>query len=138
MLKLHDFPFDIQELSVILSELEHGSKPNTATDFRLGDAGPDWKFRNSINAAAAGMLPEWELHYPIDQVRSNDASLAGLTQRYELAFLMRRQIKFHAWNIMFPFFGISGLALLCFALPPEEVNDRLTIVFTMLLTAVAF
>mmetsp|Transcript_12914 Transcript_12914/g.19421 ORF Transcript_12914/g.19421 Transcript_12914/m.19421 type:complete len:416 (+) Transcript_12914:283-1530(+) len=136
-LDLHDFPFDTQSLQIVLSEQEHGCAPFRSVNFALQDAG-GWKYRNTISQRVGDMMPEWEVHYPFDLAEANNTFTASQHPTYTLTLPVRRKAGFYIWNIMIPFSLISGLTLTCFALPPEEINDRLTIVMTMILTAVAF
>lgn len=51
---------------------------------------------------------------------------------------LERDPRYYMSNVVVPLAVITGLVMIAFALPIEDLNDRMSVVLTLLLTAVAF
>lgn len=51
---------------------------------------------------------------------------------------IQRQSRFYVQNVVFMMFGLSVLGLLSYAMPTDDIGDRVNTLLTLILTSVAF
>ena len=132
---LRKFPFDTQALKITLAETEHSWKGKVTLE-KVGV--PAIRARNSISHAACDSMPEWTLHYPVEIEGVDDSISATAPKTYTIAVNLRRKPQFHLLNVFLPYYCIIAFALLSFAIPQHELNNRLILISSSMLTTVAF
>ena len=136
-MELEDFPFDAQDLSFNLSTAIPCEclvlKEAPATENRQTSAVQYNNFAESNVYWLAG-------HIMFEQAISDLSESTSGVRRPKLMMSMKVQRKpgFHVYNVIVPMVLISGCALCSFAVPKEDVADRLSVSLTILLTVVAF
>ena len=131
---LHCFPFDIQTLKIQISS----KWSNTVLIF---DRTPNIPCVLS-NKNFLGK-DEWNL---LDHVitkgatSSEDSSKVSLISysTFGFEFHIRRRYSYYLTNIVFMMFLISLLSFTTFFIDPDSTGDRLSVILTLLLTAVTF
>eukprot|EP00004_Rigifila_ramosa_P003941 TRINITY_DN1428_c0_g1_i8.p1 TRINITY_DN1428_c0_g1~~TRINITY_DN1428_c0_g1_i8.p1 ORF type:complete len:245 (+),score=41.47 TRINITY_DN1428_c0_g1_i8:509-1243(+) len=143
MMELSMFPFDFQDLplrfrtrveadKIELIPVEHyqQSTPLEPSGLPNGSVPPSrwvqqgWK---NLGTRSSEVISRAEAsssgrEYPIWQINTQVARNSG----------------YYISNMYFPLFLVVWLAFAAFAIPPTDLADRLTVVLTLLLTAVAF
>lgn len=124
--ELAEFPFDVQCLSVKLRMW--GTGVQESEDYGkliFGMYGSEHDVADN---------PEWLIHTPALQTHGNVFS----KQHVVFTCIVQRTSAHYIRTIVLPLFGLTSMTFTAFILNPAELNDRLTIVITMLLTVVAF
>ena len=121
LFELHNFPFDMQDLQL---------------ELRLNDS-QTWDLYNlTINQVqfhrTAFELTEWAVHEPV-VVRGSPAHKVSTVQ-----LKVRRLAMYYVQNIVLTMTMLSIIGLLCYAMEPDNIGDRLSTMFTLILTVVAF
>ena len=134
-LDVKDFPFDYQNLNLILSS----DRPVDAIDFHgdpyMEDTVRTWTFASK---------QEWELQpYILSEASATHTEVReNLNERiyplYNITLYATRKSTFYVFNIALVMGLISLLAFTSFTLSPSESGNRLQITLILLLTAVAF
>eukprot|EP01084_Bolivina_argentea_P293167 504176_1 len=133
-LELQSFPFDCQDLSCIIHERTTGGvkciflpelrKPNFA----------------SIDPRYS-VIDEWDLETAVLEFGDADPHASRARTSYAMIVLrlkVKRRWKVFLVNIMFLMACICLLALTAFSLGADDLGDRLNLLITLILTAVAF
>jgi len=133
-LELQSFPFDCQDLSCIIHERTTGGvrcvflpelrKPSFA----------------SVDPRYS-VIDEWDLETAIIEFGDADPGASRSKSSYAMIVLrlkMKRRWKVFFANIVFLMACISLLALTAFSLDKDDLGDRLNLLITLILTAVAF
>ena len=119
--ELENFPFDTQMLTIDL-RLDN---PNTWNMFDL-----------SVHAVMfhknALTLPEWTVGSPVVERHSMKF------RNTKVNLMITRKITYYMTNIVGMMIGLTLLCLGTFLVPEEDLADRLGIILTLVLTAVAF
>ncbi|XP_066265838.1 gamma-aminobutyric acid receptor subunit beta-like [Branchiostoma lanceolatum] len=130
---LTDFPVDHQKLTVqlmsgwmtkkVLLRKNYGSTDTiTADDFSDAD---QWKLNEYLECKPG--------------IKGNKQSKTfGEYPMYYITAHVQRKTAFYMWNTVLILFVIGALSFTVFSIKPEEHKDRLGIIFTLLLTTVAF
>ena len=128
MMDLHAFPFDLQELQVVLRLPMRADMGREFTQFHNSDGIAQVEVKDWVK------LSEWERYEPrgIAEVDSKGRA------KYTITLPMLRRHQFYVFNVMAIMSAICFLAFTAFGLPTEKLADRSSIVLTLLLTAVAF
>eukprot|EP00823_Brevimastigomonas_motovehiculus_P000389 TRINITY_DN1047_c0_g1_i1.p1 TRINITY_DN1047_c0_g1~~TRINITY_DN1047_c0_g1_i1.p1 ORF type:complete len:348 (+),score=87.96 TRINITY_DN1047_c0_g1_i1:101-1144(+) len=128
-LELETFPFDTQELTIVLA----CNKSSSELIFEMPP--PDKIKLNKF------IMPEWQFLATKWQVVLTDPSESTSKRSYsELHVKLQamRKSESYLWNVGVVTFIIVSLAFLAFCMRPEELSNRLAVTLTLLLTAVAF
>eukprot|EP00483_Globobulimina_turgida_P010902 UN10923 len=133
-LELQSFPFDCQDLSCIIHERTTGGvrcvflpelrKPN------FGSIDPRYS-----------VIDEWDLETAILEFGDADPFASRSKSSYAMIVLrlkVKRRWKVFFFSVLLMMFCISVLALTAFSLNADEMGDRLSLLITLILTAVAF
>ncbi|XP_071788742.1 gamma-aminobutyric acid receptor subunit beta-3-like isoform X1 [Asterias amurensis] len=132
-MRLHDFPFDHQELKIKLMS----DWPITDVEFVK-----DMNIKDSIRLDTFTADEEWELSkHVIAQPVVEDKAKTGSHRQYPIYHLsmhVRRKSGFYLWNVGLILLMILLLCFTSFAVSADEPADRLSVTVTLLLTAVAF
>jgi hypothetical protein len=121
--ELQDFPFDSQDLQIVLRQ----DDSRTWNNFDLTVSTVQF----NVNALE---LAEWRMVEPLLKRSS------AVEPHLESTAIMRvrRLPKFYISNIITLMGMLSLLGFTVFALPAKDLSDRVNIILTLLLTAVAF
>ena len=117
--ELENFPFDRQDLQIELRQ----DDSSTWDDF-------DLTVFSVLFHKHALELSEWETYEPKIEKSSHKATTILLQ--------VRRIPTFYVTNVVLVMLMLSLLGFTAFALPPDALSDRIDIMLTLLLTAVAF
>eukprot|EP00484_Ammonia_sp_Unknown_P001953 CAMPEP_0197022306 /NCGR_PEP_ID=MMETSP1384-20130603/3213_1 /TAXON_ID=29189 /ORGANISM="Ammonia sp." /LENGTH=642 /DNA_ID=CAMNT_0042450323 /DNA_START=41 /DNA_END=1969 /DNA_ORIENTATION=+ len=133
-LELQSFPFDCQDLSCVIHERTTGGvrciflpelrKPNFA----------------SVDPRYS-VIDEWDLETAVIEFGDADPNASRSKSSYAMIVLrlkVKRRWKVFFANIVFLMCCISLLALTAFSLGADDLGDRLNLLITLILTAVAF
>jgi len=133
-LELQSFPFDCQDLSCIIQErttsgvscvfLPELRKP------KFGSIDPRYS-----------VIDEWDLETAVLEFGDTNNALSRSKSSYAMIVLrlkVKRRWKVFFANIVFLMCCISLLGLTAFSLKEDDLGDRLNLLITLILTAVAF
>ena len=134
LFSLHNFPFDYQTLKIEIS-----SKWSSAAV--VFDRTPNIPCVLS-NENFLGK-EQWDLLNHVitkDSSSSEDPSRVSIIKYsfYAFEFHIKRKYTYFLTNIVFMMFLISLLSFTTFFVKPENIGDRLSVILTLLLTAVTF
>lgn len=122
------FPFDVQELCVIVRMSAYSDRGRSFANFELKGAGLQQEVKSWIK------LAEWTRYQPSCIFESDSRGRA----RCSIQMLLRRKPTYHVQNVMAVFGCITVCCFFGFAILPEGLEERLAVTTTCLLTAVAF
>ena len=129
-----EFPFDCQDLSCIIEErTTTGTKCIFLPELRKPKFG-------SIDPRYS-VIDEWDLETAVLEFGDTANALSRSKSSYAMIVLrlkVKRRWKVFFANIVFLMACISLLGLTSFALTEEDLGDRLNLLITLILTAVAF
>ena len=128
MMDLRAFPFDLQQLEIVLRLPQRTDMGREFTQFYNADGSPQTEVKDWVK------LSEWERFEPHATAEVDSKGRA----RYAITLPMLRRHRFYVTNVMAIMSAICFLAFTAFGLPTEQLADRSSIVLTLLLTAVAF
>ncbi len=127
---LKRFPFDSQNLKVIVESLAHSEE-----EVRLI---LDAK-KSGVNADSYVSLSEWPtIHLESISGRSHFAPEDTHYSRITWSLITMRNSGFYVWKVLLPLLLISMLSWAVFWIDPKEFSTQVTIAVTNLLTIVAF
>merc|ERR1711879_724891 len=133
-LELQSFPFDCQDLSCIIEErTTTGTKCIFLPELRKPKFG-------SIDPRYS-VIDEWDLETAVLEFGDTSNALSRSKSSYSMIVLrlkVKRRWKVFFANIVFLMACISVLGLTSFALNEEDLGDRLNLLITLILTAMAF
>jgi len=96
-----------------------------------------WRYKKGHTVAPdADWLADWDLIALVSggkEIHNN-----GITDCYTVQLIIKRDSKSIMWNQSLALASIDMLALMSYGIPPLDLADRASIVFTMLLTVMAF
>eukprot|EP00966_Prymnesium_polylepis_P136411 3151943-Prymnesium_polylepis.1 len=122
--ELREFPFDVQSLTIPIRMWGAGvEQTQDYGRFLLGTI-KSWPDDH----------PEWIVHAPA--VRTVGA--LHEKQKVEFTIILQRKSVHYIRTIVLPLAGLTSMTFVAFMLEPDELNDRMSIIITMLLTVVAF
>nr|XP_022321663.1 uncharacterized protein LOC111123552 [Crassostrea virginica] len=133
-LELHDFPFDLQDLSIVLTS-EHPTEELEIIE--------DDEHLSSIIVSCFVDEQEWELREFVDsEIRKVSKEFTG-SKNVVYPFLVfktlaMRRAGFFVWNIILIMTIISSLSFATFAVSRNLPQNRLQLAFTLTLTGVTF
>jgi len=133
-LELQSFPFDCQDLSCIIEE-----RTTTGTQCVFLPELRKPKF-GSIDPRYS-VIDEWDLETAVLEFGDTSNALSRSKSSYAMIVLrlkVKRRWKVFFANIVFLMACISLLGLTSFALDESDLGDRLNLLITLILTAVAF
>lgn len=120
--KLHDFPFDIQDLMIEFRILQQ----DITYDLSI--------YNICLSSSAIGKL-EWKFYEPI--VVSNNSS-SVLFSSSMIIIPCERKSNYYVYNIIIILFLLSGLGLFAFTIDIYDFASRQSTILTLILTVVAF
>ena len=125
--ELQSFPFDVQCLTVKLRCFGAGvDRTQDYGRYIIGQA--------LVNAGSVGDHPEWTVYAPCTRMSGKRYS----KQSIAFTMIVARKYGHYLRTIVLPLFGLTTSTFIAFVIDPTDLADRLSIVFTMLLTIVAF
>jgi len=133
-LELQSFPFDCQDLSCVIHE-------------RTADESPPCIFLPELrkeNFASVdprySVIDEWDLETAMIEFGSTEADISQkVYPMIVIRLKMKRRWKVYLWNVCFMMVCICSMALTAFSISPiADDGDRLNLLITLVLTAVAF
>jgi len=132
-LELMDFPFDVQDLSVIIA--------TDKTTLEV-DLVQDQDEMSAITVAPFVEQTEWDLFKHVETAKMSVVhGYSSTTKSYPtfscIARAARRPGYFY-WNIFLVLFFINSLSFTTFSVSEKYVQNRLQLSFTLLLTTVSF
>ncbi|GFS09937.1 gamma aminobutyric acid receptor subunit [Elysia marginata] len=130
-MELEHFPFDVQELSVVVST-EH---PTGVVEL----AG-DFKRASSVNVGALESCQDWTNYLHVEITRDvTTRETAGVDKHSVLVVSARvkRNLGFYFWNVTLLVFMIEAMTLVFLAVDPVG-STRLSLSVTLFFTAVAY
>ncbi|KAK7483885.1 hypothetical protein BaRGS_00024902, partial [Batillaria attramentaria] len=133
-MELVDFPFDIQDLSVLItSDLNDG-------EVELVE---DRKEVSFVNTLSFGNKQEWILHQCVltePRPVSTGETSAVTQEKPGICFkcCATRQSGFFVWNIMFVMALITALSVVTFTVDRTKPQNRIQLSFILVLAAVSF
>ncbi|XP_072180076.1 cys-loop ligand-gated ion channel-like [Diadema setosum] len=132
-MRLKDFPFDYQNLTIELMS----DWPKEVIEFRK-----DMTQKDSVRTDTFTGDQEWELmqHVNAAPVKEEIMSSGAVNKYplYNITLNVKRKPSYYMWNVALIMFLITPLAFTSFAVDWEAPGDRLSVTLTLLLTAVAF
>ena len=143
-MELQSFPLDCQKLQLDISSAIPAHKKDDPSAKLLTFC--NWENRSQGSAAVQrrnftqSNVFELGAEVTMKQTLSEVSESTSNTVRpvLRIALTARRKPLYFFWNIMLPMALIEALAYGSFAVPREDVADRLSVSLTMVLTAVAF
>jgi hypothetical protein len=128
-LNLRNFPFDRQDLQVVLESLKYGDKTVAlgvdASKISIGTDSfvslSEWQIGNIQGRTGKSFFPPEQQHY----------------SRVTITVQVQRNFGFYLFKIMLPLFLITIASWSVFWIDPQEFSTQITIAFTNLLTVVA-
>mmetsp|Transcript_7882 Transcript_7882/g.14636 ORF Transcript_7882/g.14636 Transcript_7882/m.14636 type:complete len:405 (+) Transcript_7882:155-1369(+) len=150
-MSLLDFPYDCDTLDFHFHSSSHwktldGSKQNMVTigqtytlsevtDVKEGACSADPFCR--LENPDSGNIPEWELHgYSYDlELETQVTGIRAYECEYRL--LLSRKTGYYVWKILAPLWQLQILNTLIFFYPPEELDPRMNLAVTLVLTSFA-
>mmetsp|Transcript_127395 Transcript_127395/g.224326 ORF Transcript_127395/g.224326 Transcript_127395/m.224326 type:complete len:452 (+) Transcript_127395:115-1470(+) len=134
---LSEFPFDVQDCSIIMSVSTSLREDRQA--LFAGSSVPmnDQQFWLPVQGLTnvAVHLPEWDLLTPKMFVQVAEG---GAKMIFRMSFRLKRKYTHFVISIMMPVGVITNLAFMCFLVPSDEIDDRSGITIALVLTAVMF
>jgi len=125
------FPFDTQKLTI----LYYCTRPLSEVRIVPDDA-------PSVMDAKRAHVQEWKISPEIDiQSGESDPSASSKnTSRSEflLNIHVERKVGSYVWNIFFILNFLVAASWISFLIPADQVSDRMSVILTLLLTAVAY
>ena len=151
---LESFPFDAQDLKIVIqSSFFCSSLKQSSTDMknRKGDRIYNVQIIKNSNPIYASVVPNEDSFYLSGEYTLCN-EIVGIEERTDenmsssklvypmltFAVKIQRRPNFYFVNVVLPMFLICLLGFPCLLLNASELNDRLGIVLTLLLTAIAY
>ncbi|XP_050400315.1 cys-loop ligand-gated ion channel isoform X1 [Patella vulgata] len=133
-LELHNFPFDVQDLSVLITTELTDNQVNLLEDE---------KELSRVNPRGFLDAQEWALRDHVEATQDVNLSheIFATKKKYPtltFTFIAFRRPGFFIWNIIFVMALISSLSMTTFAIPFSGTEHRLQMTATLVLTGVAF
>jgi len=133
VLKLNNFPFDYQNLTMTLS---------AKCDAKVAMFMKDPLKEDNIRTDNFYAPQEWKLcsHVLTESKKSEEKTGASSNRypQYEIRMSVRRQYRFYIYNAFLVIFLITALTFASFTVEADLPGDRVQISLTLLLTSVAF
>ncbi|XP_078621390.1 gamma-aminobutyric acid receptor subunit beta-like isoform X2 [Branchiostoma floridae x Branchiostoma japonicum] len=130
---LKDFPVDHQKLTVQLMS----GWPLKRVELRKNYGSIDNISKDDFADADQWQLSDY-LECKPDTKSNGQSKTFGEYPVYNIIAHVQRKTAFYMWNTILILFIIMALSFTAFSIPLEEHKDRLGIIFTLLLTTVAF
>ena len=133
VLKVNNFPFDYQDLSLTLTSQYRAGKLTFVKD---------WEKDDNIRTEYFYPTQEWELkpHVITEQktLGVKEGSSSNIYPQYIIRMNVMRKYKFYIYNVFLILFLITALTFSSFAVEASARGARILIPITLLLTSVAF
>ena len=130
---LHAYPFDSQNLHMMYEAGSNITKMRLNPNVVGFDNGDGQEDPFTLYVEGGQLVPEYQFHRPCVEfhvVDNHDQFIISLN------VLRYWQGKF--WSVVLPTLLFTMLGLMVFAVDPKSLTNRLSLIFTMLLTLVAF
>ncbi|GFS16205.1 gamma-aminobutyric acid receptor subunit gamma-2 [Elysia marginata] len=130
-MELQHFPFDVQELSVVIS---------SDLPLEFVDLMEDPNYDSSVNLGALQESEEWVNYRHIEFVHDVMKREMESSNKHPVLVASahaKRKLGSYFWNVGIIVFLILALTFTLLSIDPM-INDRLAIIMTLFLTAVAF
>eukprot|EP00808_Paulinella_micropora_P029509 g42311.t1 len=136
---LNHFPFDHQILRLVLRPRESVDK-YFLNPIRDVERGKMMSFPSSISPHVGLQIPEWETFKPRFHSAMDDFSMNRSYSLLVLGIPILRNPSFHLWATIFPLWVLQLLSFSVYFIDFSEgdAGNRLAVLQTLLLTAVAF
>jgi len=128
MFAMENFPFDVQKLQIILRLPHRRDLGRGFKEYESKGVGKQQEFKDWVK------LSEWIRYQPTCECTA-DSKRRG---RFVIEIPIERKPDYYIKNVMCVMAVICFICFFAFAIPSEELGDRLSVVLTMVLTAVAF
>lgn len=128
MFAMENFPFDVQKLQIILRLPHRRDLGRGFKEYESKGVGKQQEFKDWVK------LSEWIRYQPVCECKS-DTKRRG---RFVIEIPIERKPDYYVKNVMCVMAVICFICFFAFAIPSEDLGDRLSVVLTMVLTAVAF
>ena len=132
-LEVNDFPFDYQDLTIVLTSNWEVGKVKLLKDPKQDDNIRTWNFTGK---------QEWDLQQHVlverGETPKEKASSPCIFPLYSVKLHARRQYAFYIYNIALLMCLITALTFTTFAVSVDSTGGRIKITLTLLLTSVAF
>jgi len=133
ILEVNKFPFDYQDLTLVLTSNWEVSEVTLQKDPNRDDNIRTWNFT---------ARQEWDLQQHVltesTQNQPEEGSSPNIFPLYKVRLHVRRQFGFYLYNIALIMCLITALTFTSFAVGADSIGDRIQITLTLLLTSVAF
>ena len=133
ILEVNNFPFDYQDLTLVLTSNWEVDKVSLLKDPNRDDNIRTWNFT---------ARQEWDLqqHVLVESTQNTpeEGSSPNIFPLYKVRLHVRRQYGFYLYNIALIMCLITALTFTSFAVSIDSIGDRIQITLTLLLTSVAF
>lgn len=126
-MQLAAFPFDAQTLKLSLRLPRRSDFGRTFVQYS-NSTGAQIEMKDWVR------LAEWIRYEPTAQTSTDSKGRA----RYTISIPLVRRYQYYVWSILAVIASISFLAFVSFAIAPDDLPGRSSLVVTLLLTAVAF
>lgn len=121
------FPFDLQRLRVVIEM--------SVPDVRIKR---NREYPSQVSVEQFGIKAAWKCHFEEVKVEEDRSGPKGNYARVVLKVKAERQPEYWVVNVGLLMFAIVSLGFTTFALPTSDTSDRLQLVLTLFLTAVAY
>ena len=133
ILEVNKFPFDYQDLTLVLTSNWEVSHVTLQKDPNRDDNIRTWNFT---------ARQEWDLQQHVltesTENQPEEGSSPNIFPLYKVRLHVRRQFGFYLYNIALIMCLITALTFTSFAVGADSIGDRIQITLTLLLTSVAF
>ena len=134
--ELQSFPFDCQDMTMMIKLVNKDGMKKYRFVPHPGSTPVFAKFQLSNSVTT-----EWTMHEPTLEFGFTDPSASRYRQSYPLViakFRMERNSSFYLTRVCVYLAMLSALSLTTFGINVDEVGDRLSVDFTMLLAIIAY
>lgn len=125
---VREFPFDQHLLQIVVKVRTEGVKTQSSLTH------PSNVVRNGKHLfnANADFLPDWKIHsfFGVENAERDDT--------YSLCIHIKRNQMYIVWNVGFLFVLLELLVFVAFGVDFDQLEERMSITLTVILTAVAF
>ncbi|XP_065062175.1 glycine receptor subunit alpha-3-like isoform X2 [Rhopilema esculentum] len=133
VLEVNEFPYDYQDLTLVLTSNWAVDQINLLKDPHKNDNIRTWNFT---------ARQEWDLqqHVLVESTENipEEGSSPNIFPLYKVQLHVMRQYGFYLYNVALIMCLITALTFSSFAVKVDSIGDRIQITLTLLLTSVAF
>lgn len=128
-LHLHDFPIDEQTLAVKIRIPRVDIENIASVDVQTSKV----ELSKSL-----GIEMEWEILDKCSHVIITNPNKSNYKPEYHISYKIRRKCQFYLINIALPYSFFISICFGVYEIDFQDINSRLSLILTLLLTAVAF